>query len=106
MSDGSIWLVIVLGGLGTYAIRAVFLALAEHVASVPAQLQVAFRMIPAAALAALVFPPLLRPDGALTVFSPEFGAGLLALAVAWRTRSIPITLAAGLAAILVLEWFV
>ena len=103
MSDGAIWMVIVLGGLGTYAIRTVFLVFAERVASVPPQLRVAFRMIPAAALAALVFPPLLRPAGALTIASPELGAGLLALAVAWRTRSIPVTLAAGLAAILVLD---
>ncbi|MDX1510404.1 MAG: AzlD domain-containing protein [Nitriliruptorales bacterium] len=103
MSDSSIWLVIVLGGLGTYAIRAVFLVFAERVASVPPKLQVAFRMIPAAALAALVFPPLLRPEGALTVASAELGAGLLALVVAWRTRSIPITLAVGITAVLILD---
>ena len=103
MSTESLWLAIVLGGIGTYAIRSVFLVLAERVADVPHRLRVALRMIPAAALAALAFPPLLRPEGSLALASPELGAGLLALLVAWRTRSIPITLTAGMIAVLVLD---
>jgi branched-subunit amino acid transport protein len=99
----AIWLAIILGGIGTYSIRAVFLAFADRVAAVPPRLRIALRMIPAAALAALAFPPLLRPDDDLSLASPELGAGLIALVVAWRTRSIPLTLATGLVAVLALD---
>lgn len=103
MSDPAIWLAIVLGGIGTYSIRAVFLVFADRVAAVPPRVRIALRMIPAAALAALAFPPLLRPDDGLSFASPELGAGLIALVVAWRTRSIPLTLTTGLVAVLALD---
>jgi branched-subunit amino acid transport protein len=103
VSNTSIWIAIVLGGLVTYAIRVTFLAFADRVAAVPPRVRIALRMIPAAALAALAIPPLLRPDERWELASPELFAGLVALGVAWKTRSIPATLATGILVVVLLE---
>lgn len=98
------WVVIVLGGLATYLIRASFLLAARRLATVPAWATDLLRMIPAAALAALVAPALLRPDAAFAPLGPQALAGALALAVAWWTRSVLLTIGVGLAAVGGLEW--
>lgn len=103
MTEAGVWVVILAIGAGTYAIRSVFLVLADRLASVPEGLRIALRMIPPAALAALTAPALLRPEGHLDPVSPELGAGVLALLVAWRTRSIPLTLTAGIVAVVALQ---
>lgn len=103
MSNTAIWIAIVLGGLITYGIRVTFLAFADRVAAVPPRVRIALRMIPAAALAALAIPPLLRPEERLELASPELFAGLVALGVAWKTRSIPATLATGILVVILLE---
>lgn len=97
------WWAIVLVGAGTFAVRASFLVLAEKVAAVPPAAQDALRMVPAAALAALVAPALLRPDGQWDPVGPRALAGLVALAVAWRTRSPSATIVVGLVAVVLLE---
>lgn len=97
------WLVIVLGGVGTYAIRASFLLVADRFGDISESVQDALRMIPPAALAALVAPALLRPEGALAPLGPRALAGVLALAVAWWSRSVLLTVATGLGAAVGLE---
>lgn len=89
------WLVIALGGAITYATRASLLAVAHRAGDLPPRLRQALRMIPPAALAALVAPAVLRPDGVLLLWHPRPLAGLLAAAVAWRTRSVVATLLVG-----------
>ncbi len=104
MSDVSrAWIVIVLAGLATYAIRASFLVAARRMAAVPAWASDLLRMIPAAALAALVAPALLRPEAAFVPLGPEALAGALALGVAWWTRNVLLTIVVGLAAVLGLQ---
>ena len=61
------------------------------------------RQIPPAALAALVVPAFLRPDGELGVWQPELAAGALAAVVCWRTRSTIATLAVGMGAVYLLR---
>ena len=100
------WLAVVLAGLATYAVRVAFFLVAGRMTALPPAVQEVLRMIPAAALAALAIPPLLRPDGpetALTLLSAELVAGVLAGLVAWRTRNLAITIAVGIGAVLVLE---
>ena len=97
------WLVILLGGLATFSIRASFLLAARRLAAVPAWATDLLRMIPAAALAALVAPALLRPDTGLAPLGPEALAGALALAVAWWTRNVLLTIAVGLVAVVGFE---
>lgn len=98
----TMWTVIVTVSLCTFAIRALFLVPRRSAEPGPGVVAV-LRMIPPAALAALVVPGLLRPDGRLELVSPELLAGVLAALVAWRTRSITATIGSGLVAVLVLQ---
>ena len=54
------------------------------------------RQIPPAALAAIVVPSFLRPDGNLDLWQPELAAGAVATLVGWKTRNIAATLAVGM----------
>jgi len=98
-----VWTAIVLSGIGTFAMRASFLVAADRVARVPPKVQRLLRQIPPAALAALVVPALVRPDGAVDLLHPRFAAGAVAALVAWRTRSAALTLVVGMAALVALE---
>ena len=69
------WLTIVLAGAGTFAMRASFLAAAGRLAEVPPGVQRLLRQIPSAALASLVVPAFVRPDGELSLLQPELLAG-------------------------------
>lgn len=93
------WLVIVAGGIVTYVVRAGLLTVAHRARDLPPRVRDGLRMIPPAALAALVVPAVLRPDGPLLLWHPRPLAGLLAAAVAWRTRSVVATLLVGGAAL-------
>lgn len=98
-----VWIAIVLSGAGTFAMRASFLAAAGRLARVPPRVQRLLRQIPPAALAALVVPALVRPEGAVDLLHPRFAAGALAAVVAWRTRSAALTLVVGMVALIALE---
>jgi branched-subunit amino acid transport protein len=91
-----IWVAIVLSGIGTYAMRASFLVFAHRLADLPPSVQRLLRQIPPAALAAIVVPALLRPEG-------RFAAGLVAGLVAWRTRNVAATLVVGMGILMVLD---
>lgn len=97
------WVVIVLGGIATFAIRGSFLLIASRLAELPATTRELLRMIPAAALAALVAPALLRTDGQLVLWGPRPLAGLVALGVAWWTRSVLATIVVGLVSVVGFE---
>lgn len=89
------WVVIVGGGIATYLVRAGLLAVAHRARDLPPPVLDGLRMIPPAALAALVAPAVLRPDGPLLLWHPRPLAGVLAAVVAWRTRSVVATLLVG-----------
>lgn len=98
-----LWVTIVLAGLGTVASRVSFLGVAHRIADPPIGVQRVLRMIPPAALAALVLPALVRPEGTLDLTQPRFFAGILATAVAFRTKNVLVTLAVGMVAVVVFE---
>jgi len=98
-----VWVAILLSGAGTFAMRASFLAAADRLTTVPPALQRLLRQIPPAALAAIVIPALLRPDGAIDPLHPRFAAGLVAAVVAWRTRNVALTLLVGMGVLVALE---
>lgn len=98
-----VWPAIVLSGAGTYAMRASFLAAAHRLAGVPPAAARLLRQIPPAALAAMVLPALLRPEGRLDVVQPSLLAGVLAALVAWRTRNVGLTLVTGMTILAALE---
>lgn len=94
-----IWPTILIAGAGTYAMRASFLAFAHRMATVPPGLARLLRQIPPAALAALVLPALVRPEGHFDLFQPRLLAGILAALVAWRTRNVGLTLVVGMSVV-------
>ncbi len=98
-----IWVAIILSGIGTYAMRASFLVFAHRLADVPPSVQRLLRQIPPAALAAIVIPALLRPEGSFDLWQPRFLAGVVAALVAWKTRNIALTLAVGIGIVMVVD---
>lgn len=101
---GQQWLVVVLAGALTFAIRASFLVVADRMVDLPPRVTVVLRMIPPAALAALVVPALLRADGSGIdpVSGLMVGAVVAAVVSRWR-RNIGLSLAAGLVVVVAVE---
>lgn len=98
-----LWVAVIVGGIGTFSMRASFLMAAHRMADVPPVVQRVLRQIPPAALASLVLPAFLRPDGHLDLWTPELGAGLVAALVAWRTKNSIFTLVVGMAALVAFQ---
>jgi branched-subunit amino acid transport protein len=98
------WLVIVGVGLITFLTRASFVLFADP-QRFPHAFRLALKFVPPAVLAAMVAPGLAMPQGLLdlTLANPRWIAGLVALAVAARTRSATATLAAGMVALWVMQ---
>lgn len=98
-----VWSAVIFAGIGTFAMRASFLAFADRLADVPPAVQRLLRQIPPAALAALVLPALVRPDGSFDLLQSRFSAGVIATAVAWRTRNVALTLVVGMGALMLID---
>jgi branched-subunit amino acid transport protein len=100
-----IWLVIILAGLITYLLRLSFIQLFGLI-KVPPRLISALRYVPAAVFSAIIFPELLMPGGALSLSweNSHLLAGVLAVLVAWKTRSVVWTILSGMLALLVLQY--
>lgn len=94
--------VVAVGGLGTFLLRFSFMAAAGRMRSLPPRVETGLKMIPPAALAALVAPALLRPDGPIAPLGPEAIAGAAALLIMWRTRNVLLTLGVGMAVVIAL----
>ncbi len=100
----NIWLVMLLGGLLTYALRLSFIYLLGRF-EVPDLVRRALRFVPPAVLSAIIAPELLMPDNRLDLGldNHRLVAGLVAILVAWRTKSMLLTILAGFAALLLLQ---
>src|SRR5690606_12005497 len=99
-----VWLTLLAGGLVTFATRLSFIQLFEKF-EIPSGLKRALRFVPPAVLAAIIFPELLLREGVLALETSTFRllAGLVAALVAWRTRSVVLTIAAGMGALYLLQ---
>lgn len=104
MSAVSTWLLFLAIGLGTFLQRFVFIYLFGKI-EMPAPLTRALRFVPAAALAALVFPALTHPAGHLdlSLHNARLLAGLGGALVAWKTRNVLLTILVGMALLWMLE---
>ena len=100
----SVWLVMLAAGAVTFATRASFILLLERLA-MPLWFRRALRFVPAAVLSAIIAPELALRDGTIAVpwTNPQLLAGLLAVAVAWKTRNVLLTIVAGMAALVVFQ---
>ena len=104
MSALSVWLLFVAIGLGTFTLRFLFIYLFGKI-EMPTWLSRALRFVPAAALAALVFPALTHPAGHLDFSLNNFRllAGLGGALVAWRTRNVLLTILVGMVILWIME---
>jgi branched-subunit amino acid transport protein len=100
----NIWLIILVGGLLTYAMRLSFILLMGKI-EFPEWLRHSLSLVPPAVLSAIIFPELLFMDGRLdlSLDNNRLLAGLAAILVAWRTRNTLLTIAVGMAALLILQ---
>lgn len=104
MSTLALWLTILGAGAVTFALRLSFIALLGRL-EIPPFLERALRLVPAAVLTAVVIPLLVYEDGAVdaSLGNERLLAGLVAALIAWRTRSVLLTLGGGMAALWILQ---
>jgi branched-subunit amino acid transport protein len=99
-----LWWTILAAGIITYAIRLSFILVLERL-KIPDWFSRGLRYVPPAVLSAIIVPELASWNGTLnfTWHNPQIIAGVIAGLVAWRTRNMLLTLAAGLACFLALN---
>jgi len=94
----------VLLGVGTFALRLSFIQLSEVLDVVPPVIEIGLAYVPAAVMAALVFPAVFALDGTVSgLVNARVLAGGVAAVVAWRTRSMLATIVVGMAVLLVVS---
>jgi branched-subunit amino acid transport protein len=100
----NIWIVMIVLGLLTFAIRFSFIALLERI-KLPVTFQRALRFVPIAVLSAIIAPELGYYKEALTLSptNPRLLAGIVATLVAFWTKSVVWTLLAGMVVFWVLR---
>jgi branched-subunit amino acid transport protein len=91
------WVVMIAVGLLTFATRLSFVLLLERWQP-PEIIRCGLRYVPVAVLTAIIIPEMLITNGniSLTLFNPRLIAGLVAILVAWKTRSALWTIALGM----------
>ena len=101
--DLNLLLLFALAGLATFLIRLSFIALLGRM-QVPAWVRRILPYVPTAALTAIIVPELLMRGDILfvSVSNTRLIAGLLACAVAWRTKNAFLTIGVGMVALWVL----
>lgn len=98
----SLWIMIVGMVLVTYSVRLSVIALLGST-GLPPVLQRALRFVPPAALSAIIAPALIMPSGSVDVVNTRLLAGVVAAAVAWRTRSTLLPIGVGMVLLWVLN---
>lgn len=99
-----IYLVMVVAGVGTLALRFSFIGLLRRgVDEIPELARRVLRLVPAAVLAAIVAPGLTHPGTVLDPWNVRMLAGAVAAVAAWRTRNVSATIAVGMAALWLLQ---
>ena len=102
----NIWLVMLIGGMITFAIRFSLIYLFGKI-EVPETLRKSLHYVPPAVLSAIIFPELFFHDGALnlSLANARLLAGLIAIVVAWFSKNTLMTILVGIAALFILQLF-
>ena len=102
----NIWLVMLLGGLVTFAIRFVLIYLFGRF-EIPETMRKALHYVPPAVLSAFIFTELLIKDDVINVSldNHRLFAGVLAILVAWFSRNTLVTILTGMAALFLFQFF-
>ncbi|MFN0162946.1 MAG: AzlD domain-containing protein [Burkholderiales bacterium] len=98
----TLWITMFAAGLITFAIRYSFIGAGERFTP-PPWFTRALRFVPIAALTALVWPDLFIIGGTVKLADPRCLAGLVAVIVIWRTRSVLATIVIGMSTLWLLK---
>jgi len=99
----TMWGVVVVVGVATFAMRFVFIGLFGRF-QVPPWLERGLRYIAPAVLAAIVIPAVFAPGTDLDITNPFVPAAIIGGLAAWRTKSIGAAIVVGLATLWLLRW--
>lgn len=101
-----LWWTIIAAGIITYSIRLSFIFAMERL-KIPGWFSRGLRYVPPAVLSAIIVPELATWNGGIDLSwnNPQIIAGIVAGLVAWRTRNVVLTLAAGLVCFLALNFW-
>ena len=99
-----IWVAIIVGGILTFATRLSFIVLMEKM-EMPGWLQRALKYVPVAVFSAIVFQMVFIQNDRLNLSfnNVRLISAVLAALVAWRTKSILLTILVGMAALFLLQ---
>jgi branched-subunit amino acid transport protein len=100
----NVWMVIIITGVITYAIRLSFIALFEN-REVPPTLQRWLKYVPPAVFAAIIFPEIFVQNGSvdLSPGNARLVAGIIAALIAWRTKNVLLTILVGMTSLLIMQ---
>jgi branched-subunit amino acid transport protein len=107
MDSLNLWLILILGGLGTYLIRLSFILIFQHF-QMPAFMERLLRLVPPAVFSAIVLPELLVREGSVqfSILNLRLIAGLLAAVIAIKTRNVMVTIVSGMVILWILQYLV
>ncbi len=99
------WLVVIIVGVGTYLTRLSFVGILGS-REIPTYVERPLRLVAPAVIAAIAIPEVVAPFDTVDI---SFGnlrliAGLIAITVAWKTKSIGWTIGVGLVSLWILDW--
>ncbi len=98
------WAMVIIGGIISFSLRFSMIALLDKI-ELPDLLKRALNYVPATVLTAIFLPAWLIQDKALLHYSdPRIIAGCIALVLAWRSKNILATIAAGMFSLWILDW--
>lgn len=99
LNTSTLWLSMLVIGVGTFLIRFSFIWLFGR-GEVSPGVQRVLRFVPPSVLTALILPSFVFPQhAAFSLDNPRMWAGMFAAIVAWRTKNVMFTIAAGMAAL-------
>ena len=100
----NLWFIIIGMGIITYAIRLSMIVMSGQI-EISGNLQRALRFVPPAVLSAIILPEMIQPGGTLDISlgNERLLAGLIAIAVAWFTKSLLWTVAIGMISLWLLQ---
>ena len=101
----SVWLIVILAGVGTYVTRLSFIGILGD-REIPGWVETPLRLVAPAVIAAIAIPEIVAPTGTvdISVDNLRLLAGLVAIVVAWKTRSIGWTIGLGMPTLWLLDW--
>jgi branched-subunit amino acid transport protein len=97
------WIVVIVVGLATFAMRFLFIALFGRIA-VPRWLERSLAYVAPSVLAAITVPAVVAPGGTYELWNPFIPAVIVGGIAAWLSRSIGGAILAGLVALWIIQW--